>query len=62
MPHSTQADCSFFPYQRHDEMVLFYTICEDRYSDLGITVFAGRDKFENEHLIKCVPCTHLLPC
>merc|ERR1711865_1231905 len=34
------------------DMVLFYTICEDRYSDLGITVFAGRDKFENEHLIK----------
>eukprot|EP00658_Telonema_sp_P-2_P025844 TRINITY_DN20416_c0_g1_i1.p1 TRINITY_DN20416_c0_g1~~TRINITY_DN20416_c0_g1_i1.p1 ORF type:complete len:270 (+),score=67.02 TRINITY_DN20416_c0_g1_i1:118-927(+) len=33
-------------------MVFFYTICGNRYEELGITVFMGRDKHENEDLIR----------
>eukprot|EP00656_Telonema_subtile_P000709 TRINITY_DN10342_c0_g1_i1.p1 TRINITY_DN10342_c0_g1~~TRINITY_DN10342_c0_g1_i1.p1 ORF type:complete len:280 (+),score=85.14 TRINITY_DN10342_c0_g1_i1:92-931(+) len=33
-------------------MVFFYTICDNKYEELGITVYMGRDKFENEDLIQ----------
>merc|ERR1711934_876327 len=32
-------------------MVFYYTICDGKYDELGIQVFMGRDKFENEDLI-----------
>jgi len=37
--------------RERSSMVFYYTICGGKYDELGIVVFMGRDKYENEGLI-----------